>query len=394
MKLLALADCFLPRGVSDPDVVRQLRSIILGSALGIFFSLSTAASYVVLGSPWSGLSIVVITVGLLVVPFAVRRGASPRAIGHVMTALTAQAAVGCAIRAGGFSSPAVTWCFMLPIISYLASGRVASLVWSGASLGIIGCFFVLERLGFSFPQDFSVAQIGALRLTGYIGVIVSTVAILMMVERLRVASQRALDDANRGLERQRILRDMHDGVGSQLMGLLMRARSGHLHGTQLVRGLESCVDDLRLSVESLDPAERPLDIALGELRSRTRMHCESADIELEWRCTDTDGLVLAADTTLTVLRACQEMIANAIHHAHARRIEFEMRLEGGPTPWLCIGVRDDGIGFEVAGLTHTGRGLPSLTARAHSLGGALSFTPTTPGVEVALRFPLAQVVVR
>jgi signal transduction histidine kinase len=388
MKLMHIADRFLPPGVNEPETVRQLRSILLGSALGLFFSLATALSYFLLGSPWSGLSIGLISIGLLGVPFAVRYGVTPTVIGHVMTALTAQASIGGAIRSGGFSSPAMTWCFMLPIISYLAAGRVGSLVWSGVSLGLVGLFFSLERWGVSFAQDFSPDQIAALRLSGYAGVLVSTIAILMMVERVRVASQRTLDEANRGLERQRILRDMHDGVGSQLMGLLVRARSGHLQGPQLVLGLESCVDDLRLAVESLDPAERPLDVALGELRLRTKNHCDSAGIAFDWHCREADGLVLAADDTLNVLRACQEMLSNALKHSRAQRIEFDMNVERSPGCWLNIAVRDDGIGFEQNVSHRSGRGLPSLHARAQSLCGSVTFTSTKPGVEVALRFPI------
>lgn len=386
MNLFALADRSLPADVTNPDRVRQLRAVVLGSMLGLFFATVTAGSYLLQGSVWSAVSIALISVGLLFVPMAIRRGVAPQKLGHVLTALTAQAAVVVSFRSGGFSSPAVTWSFMLPIISYLACGRRASVVWSVVAMVIIGGFFGAERIGVTFGQDFSAAQLSVLRLTGYPGLILSSVALLMMVDGIRVASQRVLDEANRALERQRILHDMHDGVGSQLVGLLARARSGPIESGTLERELASCIDDLRLAVDSLDPSERSLEVALGELRHRTQVHCEAAGVELRWQ-SQTNELVLPADTTLDVLRACQELLSNSIRHASARCIEFTMTLESlERRDWLRIVVRDDGVGFDEAAPPRKGRGLSSLRARAKKLGGQLTFSPLRPGIEVALRF--------
>ncbi len=387
MNLFALADRYLPPGTSDPHQVRQLRAIILGSTLGMAFSTATAMSYLLMGSPWSAFSIQLITLALLAVPFAVRRGVKASTIGQLAAGVTSQASVVVSMRSGGFASPAVTWCFMLPVIAYLAAGPVASIVWSAVSLCIFGFFFGAERLGVSFVQDFSPSDLSLLRVSGYPGLIISNVVILMMVERIRVASQRVLDEANRDIERQRILRDMHDGVGSQLMGLLVRARSGRLEGHQLVHGLETSLDDLRLVVDSLDPSERSLEIALGELRLRTQVHCEAAGVELKWVCRGTDDLVLATGVTLDVLRACQEMLANAIRHSGAKRIEFTLSLETVPNPVVSLVVRDHGVGFDPSAPPRSGRGLPSLRARATKLAGQLTVSAVAPGVEVSIRFP-------
>ncbi len=382
MNVFALADRYLPAENTNPDRVRQLRAVVLGSMLGLFFSTLTSASYLLLGSVWSALSILFISIGLAFVPMAIRRGVPSQALGHLMTALTAQAAVVVSFRSGGFSSPAVTWCFMLPIVSYLACGRRAAIAWSVVAMAIIGGFFAAERTGLRFGEDFTAEQLSLLRMSGYPGLITSNLAILMLVDRIRMASQRALDEANRGLERQRILHDMHDGVGSQLVGLLARARSGQVDGASLVRELESCIDDLRLAVDSLDPSERSLEVALGELRHRTQVHCEAAGLELTWH-SDTNELVLPADTTLDVLRACQELLSNSIRHAGARRIEFSLTFESERRERLRIAIRDDGVGFDEAAPPRIGRGLSSLRTRANKLGGQLAFLPLTPGIEIA-----------
>lgn len=384
--MLALADRFLPEGLVDPEVVRQKRTVVLGSALGLVFAAVTAAGYAALGSRWSAASISFITVGLGAAPFLVRRGVSTAAIGHVMTALTGQAALVVASRSGGLASPATVWLFMLPVIAYLSAGYSASLLWSGFSvLTVVGLFFA-DKAGVVFARDFPPESLALLRVSGYPGVFISTALILAMVEGVRVTSLAERDRANLALERERLLRDMHDGVGGHLMGLIVRARAQPLSGPELVQSLEACLDDLRLVVDSLDPEERSLEMALGELRQRALTHCEMAGIQLEWRCEAPSDLVLPGPQTLDVLRAGQEMLSNAFRHAHARHIDFTLALTGGA---LTISVRDDGVGLDShQPKQRVGRGLQGLRARAQHLQGNFELRSAAPGTVATIRFPL------
>lgn len=56
-------------------------------------------------------------------------------------------------------------------------------------------------------------------------------------------------------ERSRIMRDMHDGIGGQLIGLILQARSKKLSDAALVSGLEQSLDDLRMVVDLLEQGE-------------------------------------------------------------------------------------------------------------------------------------------
>jgi signal transduction histidine kinase len=55
-------------------------------------------------------------------------------------------------------------------------------------------------------------------------------------------------------ERQRIMADMHDGVGGRLATLLMQARRGVSDPHLYRETLEASLQDLRLMIDSLDPA--------------------------------------------------------------------------------------------------------------------------------------------
>jgi signal transduction histidine kinase len=79
-------------------------------------------------------------------------------------------------------------------------------------------------------------------------------------------------------ERSRIMRDMHDGIGGQLLGLILQARSRKLSDEKLVSGLEQSLDDLRLVVDSLEQGEGSLTGALGAFRARIEPRCEAAGV--------------------------------------------------------------------------------------------------------------------
>lgn len=386
-RLSALADHFVPQGEYPAFEVQRMRATVVGSWLGLVFCIGTGSLYVWAGSWWSGFSIHLITLGLLATPFAIRRGASTFLIGNAMVALTAQAAVVATWRSGGFASPAASWFFMLPLTAYLGCGHRSAVAWTIVALASLSAFFLLGRADVQMGNDFGPAMLSVLRISGYAGVIFSTVALLMALEGIRSASEGVLEEARRSRERERILRDLHDGVGSQLLGLIVRARAGKLETPTLARELEACFEDLRLIIGSLDPADPSLEETLAELRVRVHSQCESLGIVLGWHCDDASGLRLSADATLQVLRAVQEMLSNALRHAKPHSIALRVTLQSSPQPMLRVCVEDDGIGFDPERSVTSGRGLPSLHARAQRLAGTLQVASSASGTQVQLLIP-------
>jgi len=308
-------------------------------------------------------------------------------IGNVLIGQTWLATLIVVTRSGGFPSPALAWNFLLPLCVYPVAGRRSALFWSIASAAQMTFFFVAELLGAEFWQDFDERTLAILRISGFAGVILATITILLAFESARAASALALEKAQRGLERQRILDDVHDGVGSQLLGLIVRSRSNSLPAPELISSLETCLDDLRLIVDSLEPLEQSFELALGALRARVQARCEAGNIELTWTSTAELSDTLGAERSLHVLRALQELLTNAQRHAQTSRIDVSIsasqQLENG----LDVTVRDHGTGFDPSRVAHGGRGLKSLKTRARKLGGELLFEAAEPGARAILRFP-------
>ncbi len=366
------------------DIVR-LRTGIIIAWLGVVGASCTAVLYAYLGSPISGVAIAGVAAPLLFLHLAVRRGMSLTILGNGFTTAALLMTFIVAARTGGFQSPALVWSFIHPITTYVACGKRSAQVWAVLCTTQVGIFFLLDQLGMQAAQDLTANTVTVLRATGFIGCILTNIALIAAIEGVRVASQEAMDQANRTIERERILGDMHDGVGSQLLGLIMQVRAKKIDDERLLHGLSSCLDDVRLIVDSLDPIERSFDVAMGEFRSRLEPKCAAAGITLNWVM---DGTLPATPTqTLQILRAVQEITTNAIRHSHTDTLDVVLGRESESR--AGIHVRDYGTGIDPSTVRRTGRGMTSLQTRAQRIGGTLTIEPATPGTRVTLEFPIA-----
>lgn len=203
-------------------------------------------------------------------------------------------------------------------------------------------------------------------------------------ERLR-ALERA---ASVAAERERLMRDMHDGIGSHLITTLDAVERGGSDAREVSRLLRLCMDDLRLMIDSLEPHEDSLQIALANLRYRLEPRLGAAGIALEWEVED--GVAApTAGAALQILRIVQEAVSNVLKHAGAARIRLECRREGDA---LVLRIADDGRGMVAVGATPTRshRGLANMQMRARQLQGTLDVASSAEGTAVNLRVPLPQ----
>jgi signal transduction histidine kinase len=187
-------------------------------------------------------------------------------------------------------------------------------------------------------------------------------------------------------ERQRIMADMHDGLGSSLVALLGAVQSGKAGLLEVERRLLDAMQELRLAVDALEPTDGDLSVILGNVRHRMRGAIESSTVRFQWQVGELPQLPsLTPKAVLAIQRIVLEALTNSLRHARARDVTVSTQMDGS---WLQIGVSDDGIGFDEASIT-PGRGLQSLRQRARSLGGAVEIRSSRgAGTRVTLRLPL------
>jgi signal transduction histidine kinase len=204
-----------------------------------------------------------------------------------------------------------------------------------------------------------------LRLVAY-GIVVA-VAVWRHAEMREAVAAAALN-----AERKRMARELHDGLAQDLAFIAVYAQ-----------GLNS---DLGPEHPLLIAARRALDASRGlmaDLAARSAPTTGAAlalvadelaarfGVRVEVRSAPVMALTGRADLgppeREEIVMIAREAIVNAITHGHAQRIDVTLDLEDRRP---LLRVSDDGGGVR-SGTPHGGFGLPTMRARAESLGGRL-----------------------
>ncbi len=192
-------------------------------------------------------------------------------------------------------------------------------------------------------------------------------------------------------ERQRLLRDMHDGVGGILTQLLLETREERLSHVEIGEALQSAVDDLRNMASAIDAADEPIDEALAMFRERMWARLARSGIAFDWHSRfDPPAPRLDAHRLLSLHRLLQEGIANTLRHGHATQITLSAEPADGDR--LLVTLADNGMGFDPAiarGSPGEGRGLANMHRRATHMGGELHIDSAPGhGVRLTLLVPI------
>ncbi len=181
------------------------------------------------------------------------------------------------------------------------------------------------------------------------------------------------------VERERLMRDIHDGVGSQLISAKSSIEQGTLSHIDAADMISQCIDDLRLVIDSLDPEQRHVADALATLRYRITARLASAGVESHWRISQ-HPVPLGPGAMLDMVRIVQEALANMLKHSGAKTVWISFDASDDNNCW-ALEIRDDGRGLPAMpaadSATRAGRGLVNLRRRAAKLGAALTLQSHT-----------------
>jgi signal transduction histidine kinase len=190
-------------------------------------------------------------------------------------------------------------------------------------------------------------------------------------------------------ERQRIMQDMHDGVGSHLLSTLALVQRGNATAAHMETMLKECLDDMRLVIDASSPSEPDLLPVLGNLRFRMEARFRDLGLAFEWRNRDLpDSLEINPHAGLQVLRILQEALTNILKHARASRILVDLQFSAET---LLVALEDDGVGFDEA-MPASGYGLGNMRMRAGRIGADLHIAAQAHGTRLTLTVPLSGIV--
>jgi hypothetical protein len=188
-------------------------------------------------------------------------------------------------------------------------------------------------------------------------------------------------------ERQRIMRDLHDGLGSQLLTSLSRAERGALAPAAMTDTLRSAIEQMRIAIEALASEEQDFRTAFGNFRFRWDTRLRECGLKPVWRVELPDTvLAIPPHDALQILHIAQEALTNVLKHARARTVTVALRHEAGT---LTLEVLDDGPGPAAdAPAAPGGRGRSNMAVRAARLGGTLDVAFGAGGGRISLRMPM------
>jgi signal transduction histidine kinase len=208
-------------------------------------------------------------------------------------------------------------------------------------------------------------------------------------------------------ERRRLRRDLHDGLGPALAGIMLKADNARA----LVAGepeaaardlvvlrddIRAAIDDVRRVVEGLRPPaidDLGLEAAVREMISRLG---SSAGTSFSVVVPEPLPAVPAA-VEVALYRIVSEAVTNVVRHAQASACRVTISV--GEQAFVAA-VSDDGTGFPAPGPGSgpgtrsgpgpgAGHGLVTMRERAEELGGTLQIGSDVDGTSVIARLPLA-----
>ena len=199
-------------------------------------------------------------------------------------------------------------------------------------------------------------------------------------------------------ERNRLVQDMHDGLGSQLVSASALLKSMPKHDEKLaafsslidaaLMDLRSMLDVLSISHSKTAQGDDPIGLMLGMLRHRLAPVFRSQQIQLAWITCELPHDFLPEDPSrLQLIRLLQEAFTNTIKHAKASRIVFTV---DATAQAITLKVQDNGQGIAAARADKPnagGHGMANMQARAAKLHALLRVESSDLGTLVQLTFP-------
>ncbi len=189
-------------------------------------------------------------------------------------------------------------------------------------------------------------------------------------------------------ERNRLAREIHDGLGASLSSLIIQ--SEYLMQLAKEEPLRAEIGELKASAEeSIEELRRSLrmmreDFELDQgLEEYVKTFGERTQLTTSFQRFGAP-VRLAPDAQLALFRVLQECLSNCAKHAGATRVEVRLSYEPNRA---MLSVKDDGKGFDPNFTPHGHYGLRNMHERAMKAGGEL-VVDAKPGAGACILFSL------
>jgi two-component system NarL family sensor kinase len=206
------------------------------------------------------------------------------------------------------------------------------------------------------------------------------------------------------LERQRLGRELHTGVGQLLAAIRLQLEviasqlpepSAVVH--QALSRISSLAADALEQVRTVSKRLHPPEWQRLTLEQALHQLWENSGVPQRFEAVlETRPLPQEPDLEIKVLfyRAAQEALSNLVRHARANRITITLEPRD---PGVALVVQDNGVGFDVAALLAapasitSGIGLRSIRDQATAVGGKLEIVSGPNGTKLEVIAPYSPI---
>ncbi len=189
-------------------------------------------------------------------------------------------------------------------------------------------------------------------------------------------------------ERNRLAREIHDGLGASLSSMIIQ--SEYILGMSQEGALRSEIQELKATAEeSIEELRRNLQMMREDfeltrgLDDYAKTFGQRTQLDVRF---DRTGLPrkLSPDAQLALFRILQECLSNAVKHAEPKQVQVKLDYDQDRVHLI---VRDDGKGFDPRKTPRGHYGLLNMRERAMKLGGEL-VVDSAPGTGTRISFSL------
>ena len=214
---------------------------------------------------------------------------------------------------------------------------------------------------------------------------------LLVKDHLRHRREQSQHEQALRAQRDRITRDIHDGVGARLNLMLWRTRTAPLVATQLQDEIERTIEELRFAINPPHAATETLTEALCSLCQRSARWGHPLGIQVQFDEPAELG-TLSSEHGLHLYKAAHEGLSNALRHSQASQIRVGL---AAADHVVMLVIEDNGIGIpgwpggETTGnfVRTTAMGLRGMQQRMKSLGGECIIESGAAGTRLSFVLP-------
>ena len=211
----------------------------------------------------------------------------------------------------------------------------------------------------------------------------------------KLQSSRAVIEATEE-ERNRIAKDLHDGIGQQLAALKLgwehnmgQWKANHAFNPEEKEKYSKLLDATGADIRSI--SHRMMPRALQEkglvpaIEEMLELTLSPAQVQFSFEHYNiTQRFEKRLEVSL--YRILQELVKNIIRHSKASQVTVQLMMV---KKQLILIVEDNGVGFDSTNNTSDGMGLLSLRGRVDTVHGNINFEPSpVSGVLVTVRIPV------